>query len=266
MGVPKAATTDRQRRAFAGIEVSDMQLEHEFTVPVPVEEAWPVLLDVQRIAPCLPGATIDRVEDDEVAGQVKVKVGPITANYHGSARFVEKDEAAHRFVLEGSGREGRGSGTARALITTQMHEHGSSTRVTLNTDLTITGRAAQFGRGVMDDVAGQLIGQFATCLAGMLGSAEALTRPAPTAAEPTGPPDGRATDTAKAPRPAAQAVDLFGTAGVPVLKRLAPVAAGAMLLAIGWLLVRARHPRVMVMVVPVSDRATLSKAVSGQAI
>jgi carbon monoxide dehydrogenase subunit G len=156
-----------------------MQLENEFTVPAPVSEVWKTLLDVERIAPCMPGATVDRVEGDEVAGRVRVKVGPITASYAGTARFVTKDEAAHRFVLEASGRETRGGGTASATVETRMSEEGSVTRVTVVTALEVTGKQAQFGRGVMADVAAKLTDQFAACLAEKIrGPAAATSGPA----------------------------------------------------------------------------------------
>ena len=227
-----------------------MEFQHEFTVPVPASEAWRVLLDVQRIAPCLPGATIESVDGDEITGRIKVKVGPVSLSYKGTARFIEKDDAARRFVLQGSGRETRGSGTAKATITARMQEEGSSTRVTVATDLAVTGKPAQFGRGVMADVAEKLVGQFATCLADLV-RAPAAPREEPAeskagetaAAQAAG---GAAAGAVEAPRPAAEAIDLFGTAGLPVLKRLAPVAAGLAILLIGWLLTRRRPPVVVI--------------------
>jgi uncharacterized protein len=133
-----------------------MQLENEFSVPAPVSEVWKTLLDVERIAPCMPGATVERVDGDEVAGRVRVKVGPVTASYAGTARFVTKDEAAHRFVLEGSGRETRGTGTASATVEVSMSEQDADTRVRVVTSLEVTGKQAQFGRGVMADIAAKL--------------------------------------------------------------------------------------------------------------
>ena len=129
-----------------------MQLENEFSVPAPVSEVWKTLLDVERIAPCMPGATVERVDGDEVAGRIRVKVGPVTASYGGTARFVTKDEAAHRFVLEGSGRETRGTGTASATVEVSMSEQDADTRVRVVTSLEVTGKQAQFGRGVMADI------------------------------------------------------------------------------------------------------------------
>ncbi|WNV75484.1 SRPBCC family protein [Geodermatophilus sp. DSM 44513] len=150
-----------------------MQLENSFTVPVPIDEAWRVLLDIERIAPCMPGAALDSVTGDDFTGRVKVKLGPINLTYQGKASFVEKDEAAHRAVIDGRGKDQRGNGTANALITAQLKAQGQTTRVDVLTDLNITGRPAQFGRGVMTDVGNKLLGQFADKLAAQLGAGDA---------------------------------------------------------------------------------------------
>ncbi len=142
-----------------------MEFEHEFTVPVPVDEAWKTLLDVERIAPCMPGATLDSVDGDDMTGHVKVKVGPIMMTYQGTAHFEEKDESQHLAAISASGRETRGTGTARATVHTQLYDEGDYTRVVVATSLSVTGRPAQFGRGVMQEVGGKLLGQFAQCLA-----------------------------------------------------------------------------------------------------
>ena len=141
-----------------------MNLEHEFTVPVPVDEAWRVLLDVERVAPCMPGAALTSVDGDDFTGTVKVKVGPITVTYKGEAKFVSKDDTTHTAVIEAKGKESRGSGTAGATVTTTLVGEGSITKVRVATDLNVTGRPAQFGRGVMAEVAAKLIDQFAKCL------------------------------------------------------------------------------------------------------
>jgi carbon monoxide dehydrogenase subunit G len=141
-----------------------VDLTNEFRVGVPVERAWEVLTDVERIAPCMPGAQLQEIEGDEYRGIVKVKVGPITAQYKGAARFVEQDEAGHRAVLRAEGRETRGQGNANATITAQLEPDGDGTKISVITDLTITGRVAQFGRGVLADVSTKLLGQFADCL------------------------------------------------------------------------------------------------------
>jgi carbon monoxide dehydrogenase subunit G len=142
-----------------------MQLEHEFVVPVPVDQAWDVLLDVERIAPCMPGATVESFDGETVNGRVKVKVGPIQVTYGGTAKFVEKDEGARRVTLDASGKEARGSGTAKATVVAVLLDQGDSTKVNVSTDLAITGKPAQFGRGVMAEVGNKLLGRFAECLA-----------------------------------------------------------------------------------------------------
>jgi carbon monoxide dehydrogenase subunit G len=150
-----------------------VQLENSFTVPVPIDEAWRVLLDIERIAPCMPGAALDSVDGDAFTGRVKVKLGPINLTYQGKASFIEKDEAAHKAVIDARGKDQRGNGTAAAVVTAQLKAEGSITRVDVLTDLNITGRPAQFGRGVMTDVGNKLLGQFADKLAARLGEGDA---------------------------------------------------------------------------------------------
>ena len=150
-----------------------MQLEHTFTVPAGIDQAWQVLLDIERIAPCMPGAALDTVEGDNFTGTVKVRLGPIGLTYKGKASFTEKDEAEHRAVIDAQGKDSRGNGTANAKVTaTLVSEAADSTKVTVLTDLNITGKPAQFGRGVMVDVGNKLIGQFADCLAGKLSGTD----------------------------------------------------------------------------------------------
>jgi carbon monoxide dehydrogenase subunit G len=150
-----------------------VQLENSFTVPVPIDEAWRVLLDIERIAPCMPGAALDSVDGDDFTGRVKVKLGPINLTYQGKASFIEKDEAAHRAVIDAKGKDQRGNGTAAAVVTARLAPEGAITRVDVLTDLNITGRPAQFGRGVMTDVGNKLLGQFADKLAAQLGQGDA---------------------------------------------------------------------------------------------
>jgi carbon monoxide dehydrogenase subunit G len=164
-----------------------VELNNEFEVDRPIDETWVVLTDVERIAPCLPGAQLEEIEGDEYRGLVKIKVGPITAQYKGKATFVEKDDAAHRAVLKAEGRDSRGQGNASALITAQLAENGAGrTKVTVNTDLTVTGKVAQFGRGVMADVSEKLMGQFVTNLETRVLNEPAAT-PASTASASTPP-------------------------------------------------------------------------------
>ena len=220
-----------------------MELSNSFTVDVPVDKAWEILNDVPTIAPCLPGAQLQEVEGEEYRGIVKVKVGPITAQYKGKATFVERDEAAHRVVLKAEGRDTRGQGNASALITAQMEPKGGSTEVVVTTDLTVTGKVAQFGRGVMADVSAKLMGQFADNLAGTVLSGEHRAAPGaePAVAELAAPEPVTqlaapepvtelAAPEAVTERPTVQRfdmpepepVDLLGTAGSPMLKRVVP--------------------------------------------
>ena len=220
-----------------------------------------MLLDVERIAPCMPGATVESFDGETIDGRVKVKVGPIQVTYAGTARFVEKDEAARRAVIDARAKEARGAGTANATITAVLHETGSSeTKVTVTTDLAITGRPAQFGRGVMAEVGNKLLGKFADCLAGELssGGADAAAAPETAASTTTAPSAAAATaesstasatsawqsaDPAAAPQPLTESepIDLLDTAGLPVLKRLAPLLLGALLLVVLWRLVARRR-------------------------
>ena len=228
-----------------------MKIEDSFRVDVPVEEAWKVLLDLERIAPCLPGAQLTEVEGDEYRGTVKVKVGPITVSYNGNAAFVEKDAAAQRVVLKANGKETRGSGNASAVVTAQLKDEGDSTSVVITTDLTISGKAAQFGRGVLADVAGNLIGQFARALeADLLGGSAATTAPT-------------AETISAASQPAAgDSVDLLKVVAVPMAKRAAPaIAALAAGTIIGFLLGR-RSRRTRAQRLPEELVAALSRLVS----
>jgi len=146
-----------------------MELEHSFTIPVPPEQAWQVLLDVERVAPCMPGATVDSVEGDQIKGRIKVKVGPVSLTYSGTAHFTERDDVAHSVTLEASGKETRGAGTAAATVRSTLQDEGNSnTRVVVHTTMSVTGRPAQFGRGVMAEVGGRIIEKFATNLATQL--------------------------------------------------------------------------------------------------
>ena len=147
-----------------------MELEHSFTVPVPPERAWDVLLDVQRVAPCMPGASLDSVDGDDIKGRIKVKVGPISMTYAGTAHFGHRDNEAGVIVMEASGKETRGAGTASATVRSQLQGENGHTKVVVRTSLNVTGRPAQFGRGVMAEVGGKLIGIFADNLAAMLAA------------------------------------------------------------------------------------------------
>jgi len=244
-----------------------VQLEHSFSVPVGVEDAWHILLDIERVGACMPGASIDSIDGDSFTGTVKVKLGPINLTYKGQASFVEKDEAARRAVIDARGRDARGNGTAEARVTATLADAGGRTDVKVNTELDITGKPAQFGRGVMVDVGNKLLGQFADELArtirGEPAPADRKTRPGPAhaapepdesvvaaaAAEPTLPPDPVAPGPATAaeavatvnghparyqpePEPDVEPIDLLKHAGPAVAKRLAPVALAAVIVLI----------------------------------
>jgi uncharacterized protein len=166
-----------------------IELDNSFTVPVPPEQAWDVLLDVERIAPCMPGASVLSVDDDSIEGQVKVKLGPLSLTYKGTAKFVEKDQATRTIVLDASGKETRGAGTASASVNAVLKpgEEPGTTTATIHTSLNVTGRPAQFGRSLLPEISGKLIAQFADNLAALITAdgaataAEAAT-PAPDAA------------------------------------------------------------------------------------
>jgi carbon monoxide dehydrogenase subunit G len=158
-----------------------MDLEHSFIIPVPPEQAWQALLDVEQVAPCMPGATVDDFDGEVISGKIKSKVGPVQMTYAGKARFTEKDEATKTVVLEASGKETRGSGTASATIRSSLQDENGQTRVLVRTTMTVTGRPAQFGRGVMAEVGGRIIGKFASNLATQLsGEGAAATGAAST--------------------------------------------------------------------------------------
>jgi carbon monoxide dehydrogenase subunit G len=198
-------------------------LEHSFTVPVPVSQAWEVLLDIERIAPCMPGAALTSFAGDDFAGTVKVKLGPVSLMFKGKGRFVERDEAAHRVVLTASGADSRGGGTASARVTASLHDAGDDgTRVEVATDLDVTGKAAQFGRGLIGDVSAKLIGQFADCLAGKLAAAPAAAAPVPAPASSA--PTALSEDSVSVvPAGDVEPIDLLAVSGVgSVVRRAVP--------------------------------------------
>jgi carbon monoxide dehydrogenase subunit G len=238
-----------------------VELEHQFTVPASVEETWAAFNDPEVVAPCFPGATLISVDGDQFTGSAKIKLGPIALQYNGVGTYVERDEAAHRAVIEAKGKDKRGNGTANATVTAQLTPDGDQTAVHVTTDLAVTGKPAQFGRGVMQEVSDKLLLQFVACLQAKLGSTDAtsIAADATTAAEVLVPaaevitaPHGGITGGATASRtpgpahrpapPPAPAVDaelhLLGTIGRVLLTRYAARALGPVALVVGYLLGR----------------------------
>ncbi|MCH2426880.1 MAG: SRPBCC family protein [Acidimicrobiales bacterium] len=209
-----------------------MELNNDFEVAAPVDLVWAVLTDVERIAPCLPGAQLLEIEGDEFRGVVKIKVGPITAQYKGAASFSERDDVGHRAVLRAEGRDTRGAGNAAADITAELEATDIGTKVTVTTDLTVTGKVAQFGRGVMADVSKKLMGQFADNLSDLIAASgdEAVVESPASEVTADAPADEVTVDAPVDETPAVrvvdapevEAIDLLGAAGAPILKRLVP--------------------------------------------
>jgi carbon monoxide dehydrogenase subunit G len=226
-----------------------MEIADTFRVSTPLDETWRVLLDIEGIAPCLPGAQLQEVEGNMYRGVVKVKVGPITAQYKGTATLVEADEAGRRIVLDATGRDTRGQGNANASIVVTMNDDGGGTRVDVVTDLSITGKVAQFGRGVLDDVSAKLLRQFVENL-----ERDVLTNtsaPAPADLEVDSPPPvgTPAPTNGVASAPAGprriesrevEPIDLLDVAGESAARRLVPVAVGGVVLFVLWRLLRRR--------------------------
>jgi len=202
-----------------------IELDNTFTVPVPPEQAWDVLLDVERIAPCMPGASVTSVEGDEIEGQVKVKLGPLSLAYKGTAKFTEKDEATHTIAIEATGKETRGAGTASANVQASLKPDEAGTLVSIHTSLNVTGRPAQFGRSLLPEVSGKLIGEFASNLHALIEADGATATASEVSA---GAESGESTVTTAKPAPAIkqeESLNAFKFVVVPVLKRLIPVAA-----------------------------------------
>jgi uncharacterized protein len=208
-----------------------MQLTNTFSISQPVERAWAVITDLERVAPCLPGAALLGVEGDDYRGAVKIKVGPVTAQYEGVARFAERDDDAHHAVLRAEGRDVRGQGNAAATIDVTLAAQGTGTEVRVDTDLELAGRVAQFGRGVIADVSGKLIGQFAARLEQEMSKTSSLASAAGPAAATVPAPARRSIDEV-------EPLNLISAGGTAALKHAIPVAAAALGLALGWLLGR----------------------------
>jgi carbon monoxide dehydrogenase subunit G len=236
-----------------------MKLENDFTVPASIDEAWAFLLDVPRVAPCLPGATVEPEIDSDgfYKGTMKLKIGPITAQYKGTVKIQEADEATHTVAMRAQAKDARGQGSASATITSTMEETAEGTKVSVVTDMRVTGPAAQFGRGVMQDVSAKLMGRFADCLAEQLSGGTAASEAETAEAKPTDTPktedagvpsassgvstaeadtkvpdasSGTPTSTTPPPRQSEDVLDLGEAAGGAVLKRALPLVGGVIAL------------------------------------
>jgi uncharacterized protein (TIGR03382 family) len=215
-----------------------MKIANQFTVSAPIERAWDVLSDLEQVIPLMPGAQLTGHEGDDYLGKVKVKVGPVTSEFSGKVRFVEQDHSQHRAVIDAKGKEARGTGNAAATVTAQLHEDGDRTSVTVDTDLKIVGKLAQFGSGMLQQVSEKLLGQFVESLEAELAANSAET--------PASPASATAAESASGPRHAAPAaepepIDLLQLAGGDQLKKYGPVALAVVAaLVLIWVLRRRR--------------------------
>ncbi|XUL85850.1 SRPBCC family protein [Streptomyces galilaeus] len=206
-----------------------MKIDNEFSVGVPVERAWQALTDLEALAPCMPGAELTGVDGDVHRGKVRVKVGPMVSQFAGTARFVERDEAAHHAVISAAGKDMRGGGNASATVDARLRGEGTGTVVTVSTDLNISGRLAQFGSGMIKEISEKLFAQFVANVETQL----LATQDQPVA-EPAAEPEPQT-----ATAPVAQPLDLMSVAGASVYKRLIPVVVAAVVVAVVvYLLVR----------------------------
>lgn len=232
------------------------QLLNEFSVALPIEKAWRILTDIEKIAPCLPGATLEEINGETYTGSVKVKVGPIVASYKGKASFIEMDHSHHRVVLKAEGRDTKGQGNASATVTAELLGNGAQTDVKVTTDLAITGRVAQFGRGVLSDVSSKLMGQFVNSLEELIEQeVKPVSMEGGAVAEPKvegpagqGAPEGLSEQPpSEGPRKIvqkeAEPVDLLNIAGSSLKKRLIPGGIGALILVLFLLGRRRRESR-----------------------
>jgi carbon monoxide dehydrogenase subunit G len=222
-----------------------MKIANEFTISAPLDDAWDVLTDLAQVVPLMPGAQLIGREGDDYVGKVKVKVGPVISEFTGKAKFVDLDRENHRAVINARGREARGTGNAAAVVTAQLHPDGNNSRVTVDTDLKIVGKLAQFGGGMLQQVSEKLLGQFVESLeAKLAGTAQPAAEPAPTEApaaqqEPTRPPEADTAATAAEPPP----IDLLELAGGAAMKKFGPAVLVGLALLLGFLLGRSsrRH-------------------------
>jgi len=213
-----------------------MKIDNQFIVSAPIDRAWDVLCDLEQVIPLMPGAQLTGHEGDDYLGKVKVKVGPVTSEFSGKVRFVEQDSGQHRAVIDAKGKESRGTGNAAATVTAQLHEDGEHTSVTVDTDLKIVGKLAQFGSGMLQQVSEKLLGQFVESLEAKLASEKSGENTDEKTETPTSP----GTSTAP-PAPEAEPIDLLALAGGDQLKKYGAVAVAVLAaLLLIWVLRRRR--------------------------
>jgi carbon monoxide dehydrogenase subunit G len=224
-----------------------MKIDNEFTVSVPIAKAWEVLSDMTQVVPLMPGAQLVGQEGDDFLGKVKVKVGPVNSEFSGKAHFVERDEATHRAVVDGRGKEARGTGNAAAVVILQLHEAGDHTRVTVETDLKIVGKLAQFGSSMLQQVSEKLLGQFVDSLEAKLAAGDepvaedVVATPATPGAEALGAPAPAAVAPKIAPAPEPEPIDLLQLAGGTSVTKYAAAGVAALVLLILIVLLRRRR-------------------------
>jgi uncharacterized protein len=227
-----------------------MKIANQFTVSAPIERAWDVMSDLEQVIPLMPGAQLIGHEGDDYLGKVKVKVGPVTSEFSGKVLFIEQDRSQHRAVIDAKGKEARGTGNAAATVTAQLHEDGDRTSVTVDTDLKIVGKLAQFGSSMLQQVSEKLLGQFVESLEaelaangpqtaaspdGVTGAATPVTSAAP------GSPRHRAPEPRQTPAAEPEPIDLLELAGGDQLKKYGPVALAVIAaLMLIWVLRRRR--------------------------
>jgi len=202
-----------------------MKIANEFTVSAPIEDAWDVLTDLEQVIPLMPGAEMTGRDGDDVLGKVKVKVGPVTSEFSGRVHFVEQNRDEHRAVIDGKGKESRGTGNAAATVTAQLHDAGDRTRVTVDTDLKVVGKLAQFGSGMLQQVSEKLLGQFVESLEAKLAADDVPPAPAQNGVVPP------VVAAAPSPPPSSEPIDLIQLAGGSALKKYGPPVFGAFVLA-----------------------------------
>jgi carbon monoxide dehydrogenase subunit G len=200
-----------------------MKIANEFTVSAPIEDAWDVLTDLEQVIPLMPGAQMTGRDGDDVLGKVRVKVGPVTSEFSGKVHFVEQNRDEHRAVIDGKGKESRGTGNAAATVTAQLHDAGDHTRVTVDTDLKVVGKLAQFGSGMLQQVSEKLLGEFVDSLEAKLAADNEPAAPTPNGAAPL-------VAAAPSPQPS-EPIDLLQLAGGSALKKFGPPVFAAFLLA-----------------------------------